>query len=254
VETGRVARLRREVSVPMYRNAYALMLNTIVNSGLGLLYWIVAARTSTPDDVGRGNALISLMLLVSILTQADFGQALIRFLPRAGAGTRRLVLMSYGVAVGLALLGATVAMAWCHLLLDAADPLHVSLPFACWFVVSTVAWSVFSLQDSALTGLRASVWIPLENAVYGVVKLGLLVVVARTSLSDGVFTSWTLPVLALLVPVNLLLFRRLVPRHAASTGTWPGRCRRRSCRSWSCSCSARPRAASSCRRRRRSRR
>ena len=82
--TGHVARLRRELSVPMYRDAYALMLNTIVNSGLGLLYWIVAARTSTPEVVGRGNALISLMLLVSVLTQVDFGQALIRFLPRAG--------------------------------------------------------------------------------------------------------------------------------------------------------------------------
>ena len=68
----------------MYRDAYALMLNTIVNSGLGLLYWIVAARTSSPEVVGRGNALISLMLLVSVLTQVDFGQALIRFLPRAG--------------------------------------------------------------------------------------------------------------------------------------------------------------------------
>jgi len=30
-----------------------------------------------------------------------------------------------------------------------------------------------------------------------VAKLGLLVVVAQTSLSDGMFTSWTLPVLAL---------------------------------------------------------
>jgi hypothetical protein len=116
-------------------------------------------------------------------------------------------------------------MAWCHVLLDPSDPLYVSLPFACWFVVSTAAWSVFSLQDSALTGLRASVWIPLENAAYGVVKLGLLVVVAQTSLSDGAFTSWTLPVLALLVPVNLLLFRRLVPRHTASTAdpSVPGR-------------------------------
>jgi len=214
--TGHVARLRRELQVPMYRDAYALMLNTIVNSGLGLLYWIVAARTSTPEVVGRGNALISLMLLVSVLTQVDFGQALIRFLPRAGAGTRRLVLISYGVAVGLSVLGAAVAMVWCHFLLDPTDPLYVSLPFACWFVVSTAVWSVFSLQDSALTGLRASVWIPLENAVYGVVKLGLLVVVAQTSLSDGVFTSWTLPVVALLVPVNLLLFRRLIPRHAAA--------------------------------------
>ena len=223
--TGHLARLRREVAVPMYRDAYALMLNTVVNSALGLLYWIVAARTSTPEDVGRGNALISLMLLVSILTQVDFGQALIRFLPRAGPGTGRLVLTSYAVAVGLAVLGAAAAMAWCHVLLDPSDPLYVSLPFACWFVVSTAAWSVFSLQDSALTGLRASVWIPLENAAYGVVKLGLLVVVAQTSLSDGVFTSWTLPVLALLVPVNLLLFRRLVPRHAASTAdpSVPGR-------------------------------
>ena len=34
------------------------------------------------------------MLLVSILTQVDFGQALIRFLPRAGPGTGRLVLTS----------------------------------------------------------------------------------------------------------------------------------------------------------------
>ena len=105
---GHIARLRGELQVPMYRDAYALMLNTIVNSGLGLLYWIVAARTSSPEDVGRGNALISLMLLVSVLTQVDFGQALIRFLPRAGAGTRRLVLVSYGIAIGLAVLGGTL--------------------------------------------------------------------------------------------------------------------------------------------------
>ena len=89
----------------MYRDAYALMLNTIVNSGLGLLYWIVAARTSSPEVVGRGNALISLMLLVSVLTQVDFGQALIRFLPRAGAGTAAAGADLYGVAVGLAVLG-----------------------------------------------------------------------------------------------------------------------------------------------------
>jgi O-antigen/teichoic acid export membrane protein len=212
---GRLAAVRRELGVPMYRNAYALMLNTVVNSGLGLLYWIVAARTSSPEDVGRGNALISLMLLVSILTQADFGQALIRFLPRAGTGACRFVLTAYVTAVGFAVVAATGVMIWCHEL-DPADPLHVSLPFGAWFVVSTAAWSVFHLQDSALTGLRASVWIPLENGVYGLVKLGLLVVVAQTSVADGVFLSWNLPVLALLVPVSLLLFRRLIPRHAAS--------------------------------------
>ncbi|MCW2632194.1 MAG: hypothetical protein JWR88_1156 [Pseudonocardia sp.] len=213
----RFAGLRRELSVPLYRNAYALMLNTVVNSAFGLLYWIVAARTLSADEVGRGNALVSLMLLVSVLTQLNWGQALIRFLPRAGSSSQRLVISAYGTAAGLAVLGSVAVMAYCHVVLDPTDPLYVSLPFACWFVLSTTAWSLFNLQDAVLTGLRSAMWIPLENGVYGLVKLALLVAVARSSLTDGVFTSWTLPVIALLVPVNLLIFRRLLPRHVAES-------------------------------------
>jgi hypothetical protein len=53
-----VTRLRRELAVPLFRNAYALMLNTVVNSGLGLVYWIVAARAFTDaqsDGVARSS-------------------------------------------------------------------------------------------------------------------------------------------------------------------------------------------------------
>jgi O-antigen/teichoic acid export membrane protein len=212
-----VRALRRELSVPLYLNAYALMLNTAVNSALGLLYWIVAAHTFSDAEVGRGNALVSLMLMVSVLTQLNAGQALIRFLPRAGTTSRDLVLGAYALSGGLAVVGSAAVMAFCHLVLAPGDPLHVSLGFGAWFVASTAVWSVFNLQDSALTGLRASVWLPLENGVYGLVKLGLLVLVGQTSLTDGVFTSWTLPVLALLVPVNLLVFRRILPRHVRET-------------------------------------
>lgn len=76
-----MAGLRRELAQPLFRSAYALMLNTVVNSGLGLLYWLVAAHAYTEEEVGRGNALISLMLLVSTLTQLNFSGALMRFLP-----------------------------------------------------------------------------------------------------------------------------------------------------------------------------
>jgi O-antigen/teichoic acid export membrane protein len=215
--TTRLGALRRELRVPLYRNAYALMLNTAVNSAFGLIYWIVAARLLSDDEVGRGNALVSLMLLVSALTQIDSGQALIRFLPRSGTVSARLVGGAYGVSAVLAVLASSAVMAYCHLVLGPASALYVSLPFAAWFVVSTAAWSIFNLQDSTLTGLRSSSWIPLENGLYGLVKLGLLVVVAGTSLDHGVFTSWTLPVIALLVPVNLLIFRRILPRHTAET-------------------------------------
>lgn len=213
----RLSGLRRELAVPLFRNAYALMANTVVNSGLGLLYWVVAARTFSDAEVGRGNALVSLMMLTSALTQLNFGGALIRFLPRSGTRSRGLLLTAYATASAVAVVVTIGVMAWCHLAHVPGDPLYVSVPFAAWFVVSTVAWSVFSLQDNALTGLRAASWIPLENGLYGLVKLVLLVVVAHTSVSEGVFTSWSLPVLTLLVPVNLLIFRRILPRHVAQT-------------------------------------
>lgn len=207
---SRIASVRAELAVPLYRNAYALMLNTGVNSMLGLLYWVVAARTHSAAEVGRGNALVSLMMVLSMLAQLNLGQALIRFLPRSGASGRRFLLGTYAVAVPLSGLVAAVVAAYCHLVLPPSDPLFLPLGLGVWFVVATMAWSVFNLQDSALTGLRAAVWVPVENGVYGLAKLVVLVAFAGA----GVFVSWTAPVLVLLVPVTFLLVRRVLPRHA----------------------------------------
>ena len=166
-----LAGLRRELSVPLYRNAYALMANTVGNAVLGLLYWVLAARTFPDAAVGRGNALISLMMLVSTFTQLNWSGALIRFLPRAGRSARQMLLTAYVMATGLAAVASCAVMAYCHFARAPDDPLYVSTGVAVWFVVSTMAWSVFNLQDAALTGLRATVWVPLENGLYGLVKL-----------------------------------------------------------------------------------
>ena len=109
-----LAGLRRELSVPLYRNAYALMANTAGNSVLGLLYWVLAARTFPDAAVGRGNALISLMMLVSTFTQLNWSGALIRFLPRAGRSARQMLLTAYVMATGLAAVAAAAVMAYCH--------------------------------------------------------------------------------------------------------------------------------------------
>ena len=220
--SGRVRSMRREMANPLYRNAYALMLNTVVNSVFGLLYWVFAARVFSTEDVGRGNALVNLMLMISVLTSLNFGQAIIRFLPTAGRDSRSLVRLAYGVSAAAAVVGAAAVMAWCHWAYAPGDPLHVSFGFGAWFVVSTAAWSIFNLQDQVLTGLRSALWVALENGVYGVVKLVLLVAVSFTSVSDGVFTSWSAPVIALLVPFTLLISRRLLPRHSAESAAVEG--------------------------------
>lgn len=221
IVAGRVRSARREMANPLYRNAYALMLNTVVNSGFGLLYWIFAARVFSTEEVGRGNALVNLMMMISVLTSLNFGQAIVRFLPTAGRDSAWLVRLAYGVSVGTAVLGSAGTMVYCHLAYAPGDPLYVSPGFGAWFVVSTAAWSVWSLQDQMFTGLRSAMWVVLKNGVYGLVKLGLLVVVAIYAVSDGVFTSWSAPVLAMLVPFALLIARRLLPRHSAESAAAP---------------------------------
>ena len=86
------------------------------------------------------------------------------------------------------------------------------------FVGSVVAWAIFTLQDSVLVGLRSASWVVLENGVFGVAKIVLLVLLV-TALPHhlGIYLSWMLPVLVAVPLINALIFGRLVPRHTAPT-------------------------------------
>src|SRR4029078_912691 len=95
--------------------------------------------------------------------------------------------------------------------------LHGSVWWVLAFVVATVTWTIFSIQDSVLTGLRESRWVPLENTIFSVIKIVLLLAFVGAAPRTGIFLAWCVPVLFLLAPVNLLIFRSLVPRHLRST-------------------------------------
>ena len=90
------------------------------------------------------------------------------------------------------------------------------------FVLAVVLWGVFALQDGVLTALRRATWVPVENALFGVVKLALLVAFASVWVEGGIFASWTIPVALAIVPVNVLIFRRLIPAHRTAHGDGVG--------------------------------
>src|SRR5207237_3552292 len=82
-----------------------------------------------------------------------------------------------------------------------------------WFVVATMGWSLLALQDGVLTGLRQTVWVPIENTIFAVAKIVLLAAFALSLAEYGIFASWTIPAVLSIIPVNLLIFRRFIPRH-----------------------------------------
>lgn len=201
---------------PLYRNGYALLLSSAVTSVLGVLYWVLAARYYAPEVVGINSAAIAAMTLLSALTRLNMNGALVRFLPCAGRSTARLVHAAYGLSLLAALLvlsgSALLAHWWTLPFLAHATPLLLG-----WFAVSTLAMNVFVLQDHVLTGLRQTLWIPIENAVYAVAKIVLLVVFAALAPSYGILLSWTVPLLLISVPLNVLIFRRFIPAHVQAS-------------------------------------
>ena len=190
------------------------MLSTIAGAVLGLAFWLVAARTFRPEDVGRASAEISAMTLLASLSQLNLINVFPRFLPTAGHRTRRVVFVGYTAAIGLALL---TAIAFVTAGLGDVYLLH-RFTYGLVFVGAVVCWTIFTIQDAALTGLRGTVWVPVENISFSIVKIGLLFIFVVLIPATGIFAAWMLPVIGASIPVNWYLFRRLVPRQVAASG------------------------------------
>lgn len=197
----------------MFRNAYALMLSTGVSALLGLAFWVVAARYYTEDAVGQGSAAIAAMRLIASITATTMIGAVVRYVPRAGRGTGRLVWRVYGLSSVVVCAASLVFLATLRRWGDSYAPLGGLVP-GLVFTAACVAWALLTLQEGVLTGLRKSFWVPVGNAVFSVGKLVLLAVFAAALPVLGVFVSWAAAIALSLLPLGWLVLRRLIPRQA----------------------------------------
>ncbi|MFJ5645347.1 lipopolysaccharide biosynthesis protein [Streptomyces sp. NPDC093223] len=201
---------------PLFRNAYALMLNTGISAVLGLGFWLAAARYYSESAVGQGSAAIAAMKLLAGLTAVTLTGALARFIPVAGRATGRFIFRTYAGSSLIVALAAGVFLTTLGFWGPSYRFLHGPLP-GLGFVVAVVAWNLLTLQDGVLTGLRNAPWVPVGNTVFSAVKLGLLVAFAVAVPMAGVFVSWVAAIATSVVPLGWLVFRRLVPRHVKAT-------------------------------------
>jgi O-antigen/teichoic acid export membrane protein len=210
--------LRQELADPLARNGYALIANSAATGGLGVVYWLLVARVYPAAAVGVASAVYAAMNLLAGFTALNFNGALTRFIPKAGRQTGPLISRAYLVSmvasIGLAELFLLTLRWWGPSYSELSGPLVGLI-----FVGCVVAWAIFTLQDSALIGLRGAFWVFLENTLFGVAKIVLLIALARVlPQHGGIYVSWMLPVIVAVPLINVLIFRKMVPRHVAATG------------------------------------
>ncbi|MDT5075606.1 MAG: hypothetical protein QOJ80_243 [Mycobacterium sp.] len=205
----------RELRTPLLRNGHLLTLSSALTAIVGLGYWTVAAWKYDPATVGSNAAAISMMTLVAAVSQLNLSSAMVRFVPTAGRRTRRLVARVYLLSACVALVVGVCSVALVRLLSPGTEFLEGPLPQA-MFVFATVAYTIFVIQDSVLTALHRTALVPLENFVFAVVKLGMVVVLASALPWHGIFASWALALGGAVVVVGIFIFGWAIPRHQRS--------------------------------------
>ncbi|MDQ6796916.1 MAG: hypothetical protein M3011_02630 [Actinomycetota bacterium] len=78
-------------------------------------------------------------------------------------------------------------------------------------IVAVALWNVFTLQDAVLTSARWSAAVPIENGLFGAIKIGLVVLLAHSFRGEGIFFAWVLAMAVMIVPVSALIFGRVLP-------------------------------------------
>lgn len=183
----------------LFKNAAWLSGSTLINSGLGFVYWWLAARLFPPAAVGLGSAIVSAMMLLGIVGMLGLGTLLIGELPRRRAEAKSLLstalLTSGGAAAILGLL-FTCTTPWfsSELSVLAQTPFNTAL-----FVLGVVLSGSLMVADQAMIGLMRGEIQLRRTAVVAVVKLLLLIPAglwfARHSGLD-IYLTWLIGLLA----------------------------------------------------------
>ena len=191
-------------------NAGSMVGTSVVTAGLGVVFWLVAARGFSPAAVGIASAAISAMTLFGFVSALGLGTLLMGEIPRLEP-RRRIPLMSAALLVAGAagLVAGVVIGLVAPLVSDQLDALSASVGALIGFATGVGLTALALVLDQALIGfLRGGLQLT-RNVIFAVVKLAVLVVVALAVTSPGpaaLYSSWTVGIAASLIV--LLAFMR----------------------------------------------
>jgi len=190
--------LKHHLSISLYRNSYSLVMAGIVTSALGLLFWVIAARLYSPEDVGLASATISAVILLSSIAYLGLGIGLIRFIPSAGERSISLINSSLTVA------GLTSLVVSAIFIGGVERPIYAIL-----FLVFTLVWTLSHLVDETFISKRAAHFTLIKNVISSVLKIILLLVPVFFMGAISIFLSAAMGMMVGVL-ISLLFFLPLI--------------------------------------------
>lgn len=157
--------LKKYYAEPLYRNSIAIILNSAFAALFGLLFWIVAARTVSPNDIGLAIAAISAAALIVGLSRMGMDAGLIRYLPEL-KNKSELYSTIIMVNLALALVLAILFLVGIEFFSPALVFLQVGW-FPPLFLIYVLSTSIYFIQNITLVAIRKADLSLVQNLLLG---------------------------------------------------------------------------------------
>lgn len=206
----------------LVRNSIYIMATNIATAAFGYIFWVVAAHAYSPNDVGLGAALISVMTLAASLATLGIDSTLVQLLPGRKSGFAWSLTLNAGMATGLlsGLLAGIVTVVALPLFGSQFALLqhYPTYVFALLFGVPIMLVSL--LLDQTYVAERAAQHKLIRGLGFAVIKVPLLVLplllIGQVG-AFGILLPWVVGMAIMLIFGLLVLLPRLGRSYCLAT-------------------------------------
>lgn len=210
-----VGRAWDEARSPLYRNAFFIMLASLIGSLLGFVFLYVVYQTYDLTDAGYAATMVNTVTFLVGIGSLGMPIALVRFLPESDDPTA-LVNTSLSIS---GVLSAALALAFVvslgfwspNLLVVFGHPVYLLI-----IPLTAMAYAFGPVLDQAAIALRRADLFAIRVVLLSVIKvpLPILFVTAFATVLGGtlgVYMSWSLSFAVSVIVVGLVLLPRVIP-------------------------------------------
>lgn len=183
-------RFKSFFSVSLYRNAIYVVSGRLIVGAIGFVFWILAARLYTTEQVGLASAVIAIAGFLVTLSSLGLEYGLVRFIPASGKNHNALVNSAFTVGGLTAIVVSLVFLAGLNVWSPSLVFLRQNPFYIVIFVALAVTWLFYILLHNVYVAHQRAELRVLIEIIQGVVKLVLLVSLATFLYIFGVLVSW----------------------------------------------------------------
>jgi O-antigen/teichoic acid export membrane protein len=198
---------------PLFANAGYLWGVTLVQSVGGVLFFGLAARLYTNEEVGIASAVLSIVMLLADIATFGVGAGLIRFLPKA-RHPHRFLNTAFTFNAVLALLVASLYLAGIPLWSPSLSALRTSIVYFACFLAFTISATLVAMTTAAFVARRRAGYALVQTSIISGGRLLLVAPLVGLG-AVGLVGSLAVAVLLALAVSFALLLPRVEP------GYWP---------------------------------